>query len=76
MAYGLWFEGSSSWLRLMVAVTRPLACRRIGKRFSTTPFGGAIGYGTIIGIADDRTRFHLRWHIKFCRPCFQISLSF
>ncbi|WP_298193848.1 DEAD/DEAH box helicase [Metallibacterium sp.] len=29
------------------------------KRFSTTPFGGAIGYGNIIGIADG-TRFHLR----------------
>lgn len=29
------------------------------KRFSTTPFGGAIGYGNIIGIAD-ATRFHLR----------------
>lgn len=29
------------------------------KRYSTTPFGGAIGYGNIIGIAD-ATRFHLR----------------
>jgi helicase len=29
------------------------------KRFSTTPFGGAVGYGNIIGIAD-ATRFHLR----------------
>jgi len=29
------------------------------KRFSTTPFQGAIGYGNIIGIADG-TRFHLR----------------
>jgi len=29
------------------------------KRFSTTPFGGTIGYGNIIGIADG-TRFHLR----------------
>lgn len=29
------------------------------KRYSTTPFGGAIGYGNIIGIADG-TRFHLR----------------
>jgi helicase len=29
------------------------------KRYSTTPFGGAVGYGNIIGIAD-ATRFHLR----------------
>ena len=29
------------------------------KRYSTTPFAGAIGYGNIIGIAD-ATRFHLR----------------
>jgi replicative superfamily II helicase len=29
------------------------------KRFSTTPFQGAIGYGNIIGIADG-ARFHLR----------------
>lgn len=29
------------------------------RRYSTTPFGGAIGYGNIIGIAD-ATRFHLR----------------
>lgn len=29
------------------------------KRYSTTPFGGVIGYGNIIGIAD-ATRFHLR----------------
>lgn len=29
------------------------------KHYSTTPFGGAIGYGNIIGIAD-ATRFHLR----------------
>lgn len=29
------------------------------KRYSTTPFGGAIGYGNIISIAD-ATRFHLR----------------
>ena len=29
------------------------------KRFSTTPFQGAIGYGNIIGIADS-ARFHLR----------------
>lgn len=29
------------------------------KRYSTTPFGGAISYGNIIGIAD-ATRFHLR----------------
>jgi replicative superfamily II helicase len=29
------------------------------KRFSTTPFQGAIGYGNIIGIAD-AARFHLR----------------
>ncbi|HET8826511.1 MAG TPA: DEAD/DEAH box helicase, partial [Terriglobales bacterium] len=29
------------------------------KRYSTTPFGGAIGYGNIIGIAD-ATRFHMR----------------
>jgi helicase len=29
------------------------------KRYSTTPFGGAIGYGNIIGIADG-TRFRLR----------------
>jgi len=29
------------------------------KRYSTTPSGGAIGYGNIIGIAD-ATRFHLR----------------
>ncbi|MGK2897287.1 MAG: hypothetical protein ACSLE9_01180 [Burkholderiaceae bacterium] len=29
------------------------------KRYSTTPFGGAIGSGNIIGIAD-ATRFHLR----------------
>lgn len=29
------------------------------KRYSTTPFGGAIGYGNVIGIAD-ATRFHLR----------------
>ena len=29
------------------------------KRYSTTPFGGAMGYGNIIGIAD-ATRFHLR----------------
>jgi len=31
----------------------------IEKRYSTTPFAGAIGYGNIIGIAD-ATRFHLR----------------
>lgn len=29
------------------------------RHYSTTPFGGAIGYGNIIGIAD-ATRFHLR----------------
>jgi replicative superfamily II helicase len=29
------------------------------KRYSTTPFAGAMGYGNIIGIAD-ATRFHLR----------------
>lgn len=29
------------------------------KRYSTTPFGGVVGYGNIIGIAD-ATRFHLR----------------
>lgn len=29
------------------------------KRYSTTPYGGAISYGNIIGIAD-ATRFHLR----------------
>ena len=29
------------------------------KRFSTTPYQGAIGYGNIIGIADG-ARFHLR----------------
>lgn len=29
------------------------------KRYSTTPFAGAVGYGNIIGIAD-ATRFHLR----------------
>ncbi len=29
------------------------------RRYSTTPFGGAIAYGNIIGIAD-LTRFHLR----------------
>ena len=29
------------------------------RRYSTTPFGGAVGYGNIIGIAD-ATRFHLR----------------
>jgi hypothetical protein len=29
------------------------------KRYSTTPFAGAIGYGNITGIAD-ATRFHLR----------------
>jgi len=29
------------------------------KRYSTTPFGGAISYGNIIGIAE-ATRFHLR----------------
>lgn len=29
------------------------------KHYSTTPFGGAIGYGNIIGIADS-TRFHMR----------------
>ena len=31
----------------------------IESRFSTTPFGGSIEYGNIIGIAD-ATRFHLR----------------
>ena len=31
----------------------------IEKRFSTTPYRGAIGYGNIIGIADG-ARFHLR----------------
>lgn len=29
------------------------------RRYSTTPFAGAMGYGNIIGIAD-ATRFHLR----------------
>ena len=40
-----WIEGNS------VAVME--------KQYSTTPFGGAIGYGNIIGIADG-ARFHLR----------------
>lgn len=31
----------------------------VEKRYSTTPFGGAIGYGNIVGIADS-TRFHMR----------------
>jgi len=43
------------------------------KRFSTTPFGSAIGYGNIIGIAD-ATRFHLRSRrTKSCRHCSRIS---
>jgi hypothetical protein len=36
-----------------------VAVDALERRYSTTPFGGAIGYGNIIGIAD-ATRFHLR----------------
>lgn len=45
------------------------------KYYSTTPYGGAIGYGNIIGIAD-ATRFHLRSAHQILATLFPDQLEF